>query len=313
MKWQDKRFYSLNFYLRELFNEKVFKLSVDGGFTCPNRDGKIATNGCIFCSKEGSGEFAASRNLNIQDQIQQQIDLLKEKWPKGKCIVYFQNFTNTYDSKDILLEKYSSAIKFENIVGLAIATRADCINEDVISVLKEISKKTFIWIEIGLQSIHEKSANFVRRGYSLDVFEKALTLLNNANIPVVVHTILGLPTESKKDILSTMDYLSQKNIKGIKMHLLHILKNTDLYDYYKNNPFDLPNKDEYVNLIVESLEHLSPDIVIHRMTGDGNKSDLIAPLWSLNKRDILNKIDKKLKEKDTYQGKYFLSKIKKQG
>jgi radical SAM protein (TIGR01212 family) len=303
--WYDKRFHSLNYALREHFDCKIIKLSIDGGFTCPNRDGSIAKNGCIFCSEQGSGEFASSSSLSIENQIEEQISLLSTKWPNAKYIAYFQNFTSTYGSVEYLKKIYDSALSCNNVVGLAIATRPDCLSIEVLNLLAEFNKKTFLWIELGLQSIHKSSADFIRRGYSLDVFDNAVNNLNERNIKSVVHIISNLPTESKEDYYSTLKYLNKKPIWGVKIHMLHILKNTDLEKYYLQNPFSLMNQDDYINLIVHSLEILRPDIVIHRITGDGKKEDLIAPRWTLNKRAVLNGVDKLLKSSDSYQGKLY--------
>lgn len=300
MLQKDKRYYSLNYALKEQFSQKIIKLSLDGGFTCPTRDGKIDTRGCIFCSQKGSGEFTTFDN-DIQKQIQNQIKLLSNKWQNCKYIAYFQNFSATYKSKEQLKNLYSKALSNKDVVGLAIATRADCLDNEVLEVLDEFNKKTFLFIELGLQSIHEDTAKFIRRGYSLDVFEEALKKLNNLNIKTVIHTIVGLPTENKEKILKTYKYLNTKNIWGIKISQLNILKNTDLEKYYEDNKFYLMSADEYISFVCDIIEHLRDDIVIHRLTGDGLKEDLIMPKWILNKRYILNGIDKELKKRDSYQ------------
>jgi len=302
MNWYDKRFHSLNYELRKTFKEKVFKLSLDGGFTCPNRDGKIGTKGCLFCNERGSGDFTGSRNNSISTQIIEQKNLLSTKWPNGKYIAYFQNFTNTYASVELLKSKYYEALSNSNIVGLAIATRPDCLSYDVLELLNEINNKTYLWIELGLQTINEDSALLIRRGYNNTVFEHALNELRLRNINVVVHTILGLPYETTNDMFNTINYIAHSDIQGIKFHLLHILYNTDLYDFYMSNKFKLLSQDEYINLIVDFLELLPPNIVIHRTTGDAPKNSLFAPLWSANKRAVLNGIDKELKNRNSYQG-----------
>lgn len=305
--WYDKRFHSLNYELKERFNEKIIKLSIDGGFTCPNRDGTIGHNGCIFCSDMGSGDFAGSRTLSIKSQIDSQIKQLHNKWPNAKYIAYFQNFTSTYDSVENLRLKYEEALQCENIVGIAIATRPDCLNDEILDLISELNKKTFLWIELGLQSIHKFSADFIRRGYELDVFTNSLSNLNKRNIKTVAHVIINLPNESLSQILETINFLNESCIWGIKLHMFHVLKNTDLYESYKLHPFILMPKDKYIETIVKCLENLNPNIIIHRMTGDGKKSDLIAPLWSLDKRSVLNGIDKYLAKNNTFQGKYFQS------
>lgn len=302
MMWNDKAFHSLNYELKKVFKEKIIKLSIDGNFTCPNRDGKISTDGCIFCSESGSGDFTSGRHLSISEQIQKQKDMLSSKWANGKYIAYFQNFTSTYDTIDSLKKKYEEALLCEDIVGIAIATRPDCIDSEILEYLSELNNKTFLWIELGLQSIHEKSSSFIRRGYELEVFETTFTALKNRDIKTVVHLISNLPTESEEDFLESVKYISKLKPWGVKIHLLHILKNTDLYNYYLNNPFNFMTADEYIAFICKSLSLLHPDIVIHRLTGDGKKEDLVAPTWPLNKRYVLNGIDKYLKENKLFQG-----------
>ncbi|MEJ8553323.1 TIGR01212 family radical SAM protein [Tepidibacter sp. Z1-5] len=308
MRWFDKRYHSLNFELREIFNEKIFKLSLDGGFTCPNRDGKIGFNGCIFCSDRGSGEYASNRVLSIDKQIEDQINLLSNKWPNGKYIAYFQNFTNTYADVDVLRNKYEAAINCDDIVGIAIATRPDCLDDDVIQLLSELSKKTYLWIELGLQTVHDESAGFLRRGYPFSLFEEKVKKLRSYNINVVTHLILGIPNETKEMIFESISKISSMDIQGVKLHLLHIIKGTDLEKYYNSTKFNLLEKEEYIHLICDILERLNPDITIHRLTGDGSRDTLIEPWWSLDKRSILNGIDKELSIRNSYQGKYYLSK-----
>ncbi|WP_242967932.1 TIGR01212 family radical SAM protein [Tepidibacter mesophilus] len=306
MNWFDKRYHSLNFELRKIFNEKIFKLSLDGGFTCPNRDGKIGFNGCIFCSDTGSGEYASNRVLTIDKQIKEQINLLSNKWPNGKYIAYFQNFTNTYADVDVLRKKYESAINCDDIVGIAIATRPDCLDDDVIQLLSDLSKKTYLWIELGLQTVHNQSAEFLRRGYPFSLFEEKVKTLRSYNINVVTHLILGIPNETKEMIFESISKISRMDIQGVKLHLLHIIKGTDLERYYNSTKFNLLEKDEYINLVCDILERLNPNITIHRLTGDGSKDTLIGPWWSLDKRSILNGIDKELSIRNSYQGKYYL-------
>lgn len=305
MRWLDKRYNSLNYQLRTVFGEKTFKLSLDGGFTCPNRDGTISTKGCIFCGEKGSGEYAGNRIDSISIQMNNQKSLLAEKWSKGKYIAYFQNFTNTYSTVEDLNNKYEEALKYKNVVGLAIGTRADCLDDEIIDLLSTISKKTYLWLEIGLQTTHDKSVDFIRRGYKFKIFKDVLQKLRANNINVVVHLIFGIPGESKDDVLNTIKTISNMDIQGVKIHLLHVLKDSDLYDYYLKSNFKLLTKDEYINLVCDAIELLNPKITIHRLTGDGSKDTLIAPNWSLNKRDILNQIDKELRQRDSYQGKYF--------
>lgn len=303
--WNDKRYHTLDYELKKVFGEKAIKLSIDGSFTCPNRDGTIGSRGCIFCSERGSGDFNSDRNVSITNQIKEQKQIMSRKWKSNTYIAYFQSYTNTYDSVENLRKKFYEALGCENIRGLAIATRPDCINEQVLGLLDELNSKTFLWIELGLQSIHNETAGFIRRGYNSEQFEKAYELLKSKNIRMVVHLIVGLPTESKEQYLETVKYISKKEVWGIKLHMLHVLKNTDLADYYDKNNFKILSRDEYINIVCDSLELLNQSTVIHRLTGDGKKSELIEPLWTLDKLKVLSDIDKELKSRDSYQGKNF--------
>lgn len=288
------KYYSLNNYLRNTFGDKVYKLSLDGGFTCPNRDGTIDTRGCIFCSEGGSGDFAESSLLSITEQIEQGKKRVENKIKSDKYIAYFQAFTNTYATVEILRQKFFEAIRHKDIVALSIATRPDCLDDNILSLLDEINKIKPVFVELGLQTIHEKSAEYIRRGYPLSVYDEAVKKLKSISINIVVHVILGLPNESKTDMLETVSYVCKSGIDGIKLQLLHILKNTDLADeYYRGNVKTL-ELDEYIDIIKACVEIIPSDIVIHRLTGDGAKKDLIAPLWSADKKNVLNKINKAL-------------------
>ncbi|MBU5438760.1 TIGR01212 family radical SAM protein [Tissierella sp. MSJ-40] len=304
--WGDKRYHTLNYELRKIFGQKVMKLSLDGGFTCPNRDGTLGTKGCIFCGEEGSGEFAGSRCLSIKEQIEEQIKLLSRKWDTNRYIAYFQNFTNTYSTCEELRNIYFEAIEESGVVGLAIATRPDCLGEDVLDLLSELNEKTFLWIELGLQTIHEKSAKFIRRGYPLSTYDEAIEKLKKRNIRVVTHLIFGLPNESHNDILKSIRYVAKTNTWGVKFHLLYIQKGTDLYEYYLNNPFSLMDKDEYISLVIDGLELLPKEMIVHRVTGDGKKELLYEPKWSLDKLKVLSGIDNELKIRGSYQGKKYM-------
>lgn len=305
MNWNNKRYHNLDYELKKIFGEKTIKLSINGGFTCPNRDGTAGEKGCIFCSEKGSGEFAGDVDSSISRQIEDQINYLSKKWKTSSYIAYFQSYTNTYDTVQNLEKKYSEALSCENIKGLAIATRPDCIDENIAKLLSELNKKTYLWIELGLQTIHNSTAKDIRRGYSLDVFDEALNLLNKYNIKTVVHLILGLPGESKTQILESIRYIADKKIWGVKLHLLHILKNTDLEKLYQKTNFKILSQEEYVNLVCDCIELLPDDIVIHRITGDGKRSELVSPSWSLNKKQVLNDIDYELLRRNTYQGKMY--------
>ena len=285
------KYYSLNNYLKDTFGCKVYKISLDAGFTCPNRDGTIGTQGCVFCSAGGSGDFAQSSRLTITQQIEKGKELVSSKIKSGKYIAYFQAYTNTYAPVNILREKYYEALNHKDIVALSIATRPDCLDEDVINLLDEINKIKPVFVELGLQTIHEKTAEYIRRGYTLDIYDKAVKDLKGIGVNVVVHVILGLPNETKVDMLETVKYVCQSRIDGIKLQLLHVLKNTDLERDYLDGKFNVLEFDEYIDLIKDCLEIIPDNIVIHRLTGDGAKKDLIAPLWSADKKRVLNAIN----------------------
>lgn len=287
---------SFNKYLKDKFGQKVYKISLDGGFTCPNRDGKIDTRGCIFCSKGGSGDFAQGRNLSIAEQIESGKKRVEKKIKSGKYIAYFQAFTNTYAPVKILRAKYSEAINHPDIVALSIATRPDCLGDDVIELLDEMNKIKPVFVELGLQTIHSDSAKYIRRGYSLEVYNEAVKKLKSISVNIVVHIILGLPNESEEDMLESVKYVCQSQIDGIKLQLLHIIAGTDLAKDYEKGLFKTLEFDEYVELIAKCVAIIPKNIVIHRLTGDGAKKDLIAPLWSADKKRVLNAINKALRE-----------------
>lgn len=287
---------SFNKYLKDKFGQKVYKISLDGGFTCPNRDGKTGTRGCIFCSKGGSGDFAESREMSITEQIENGKKKVEKKIKSGKYIAYFQAFTNTYAPVEMLRQKYEEAINHPDIVALSIATRPDCLGDDVLRLLDEMNKIKPVFVELGLQTIHQKSAKYIRRGYDLSVYDKAVRDLKKIGVNVVVHVILGLPNESENDMLETDKYVCESGANGIKLQLLHVIDGTDLAKDYKKGLFKTLEFDEYVNLIVKCVKIIPKDIVIHRLTGDGAKKDLIAPLWSADKKRVLNAINKALRE-----------------
>lgn len=303
--WNDKPYHSLDYELKKLFGEKVYRLTLNGNMTCPNRDGAISRGGCIFCSSGGSGEFAASPTLSIREQIEAGKLLLSAKRPVQKYIAYFQAFTNTYGPLEYLRSIFTEAISHPEIVVLSIATRPDCLPPEVIDLLAELNRIKPVWVELGLQTIHEDTAAFIRRGYPLPVFEDAVRQLRNHGIQVITHVILGLPGEDRERMLQTVRYLNSQDIQGIKLHLLHILKGTDLALYYKAHPFPIFTLEQYVQMILDCVEILRPDIVIHRLTGDGPKDLLIAPLWSSSKRHVLNTIHREFRLQHTWQGKYY--------
>lgn len=289
---------SFNKYLKDKFGQKVYKISLDGGFTCPNRDGKTGTRGCIFCSKGGSGDFAENRDMSITEQIESGKKKVEKKIKSGKYIAYFQAFTNTYAPVETLRQKYEEAINHPDIVALSIATRPDCLGDDVLRLLDEMNKIKPVFVELGLQTIHKKSAKYIRRGYDLSVYDKAVRDLKKIGVNVVVHVILGLPNESENDMLETVKYVCESGANGIKLQLLHVIDGTDLAKDYEKGLFKTLEFDEYVNLIVKCVKIIPKDIVIHRLTGDGAKKDLIAPLWSADKKRVLNAINKALREAD---------------
>ena len=297
------RYYSLNQYLKYTYGEKLYKVSLDAGMTCPNRDGTLGSRGCIFCSAGGSGDFAADRNLSVTAQIEQGKAQAAGKYSGNSYIAYFQDYTNTYAPVSRLREIFSEAIRHPDIRILDIATRPDCLGTDVLGLLGELNRVKPVWVELVLQTIHPETAAFIRRGYGLSVFEEAVRRLRMRGILVVVHTILGLPGESTEQQLATVRYLNTLDIQGVKFQLLHILKHTDLAAYYEEHPFHLPDMEEYFEMLGKCLCALRRDIVVHRLTGDGPKPLLIAPLWTGNKRHVLNRFQAYLKDQDIWQGK----------
>lgn len=306
--WGDKPYYSLNHFLRNKFGEKVFKVSLDAGFSCPNRDGTISSGGCIFCSERGSGDFAGCRDFSITKQFEDIKAMMSKKWQSKKYIAYFQAYTNTYGSVELLRSKYQEAIEQEGVVALAIATRPDCLSPEIIELLREFNERIYVWVELGLQTADDRVAKIINRGYKLEVFDRALSDLREAGLDVVVHTIFGLPEENKEDMLNTIRYISKKDIQGIKIHLLHLMENTPLKKLYELGRLSFMTMDEYVDVVCQAIKLLRDDIVIHRLTGDAPRSLLIGPMWSLKKWEILNAIDKKLIENQWYQGLDFSTK-----
>ncbi len=305
IKTNNDRFYSLNNYLKEKFGRKIYKVSLDGGFTCPNRDGKISAMGCLFCSDRGSGEFTGERGHSITEQINEQLEFIKAKNNSGEVIAYFQNFTNTYAPVEYLRKIYYEALSHEKIIGIAVATRPDCLGDDVLELLSEINEKFFLWIELGLQTAKDNIAGVINRGYKTECYIEVCEKLNKRNIKFVTHMIVGLPHEEKQDLFDTVSLINQVHSWGIKIHLLYMLKGSRLEKYYHEYNFKIYERDEYTDIAVQLIEKLNPEIVIHRLTGDAKKEDLFMPLWSADKRAVLNEIQKKLKIKNTYQGKEF--------
>lgn len=300
---QGRYFYSANDFFRQKFGEKIIKLALDGGFTCPNRDGTLSHDGCIFCSNAGSGDFAGSRHLSISRQYEQMKELMAEKWGTDKkYMAYFQAFTNTYAPIEKLKQLYYDAIGLDNVAALSVATRPDCIDDNVINLLKEISQKVYVCVELGLQTCKEETVQLINRCYDNRVYEDTVKKLNNAGIDTVTHIILGLPGETYSDMLESALYACNCGTKGIKLQLLHVLRNTTLAQMYSKGLFDVLTQEEYINYVVNIIERIPPQIVIHRITGDGAAKELIAPRWSLNKRSTLNGISKEFSKRKTYQG-----------
>ncbi len=306
MRWGEKRYYSLDYYLKQTFGEKLYKISLDGGMTCPNRDGTLGTRGCIFCSAGGSGDFAGDRRLSIREQLSVGKAALQKKYTGSSYIAYFQAFTNTYAPVPYLRRMFTEAISDADVKVLSIATRPDCLSAEILDLLEELNKIKPVWVELGLQTIHKETADYIRRGYDLDVFEKAVYDLKGKNIDVIVHTILCLPCESVEMMTETISYLNALPIDGIKLQLLHVLKGTDLALDYAENKFSLPAMNEYVELVGNMISHVRPGVVIHRLTGDGPSDILLAPLWTTGKLVTLNKIQQHLKQADIWQGKDYI-------
>lgn len=295
-------FYSASDYYKEIFGEKLIKLAIDGGFTCPNRDGTLSDKGCIFCSYSGSGDFAGSRNLGISEQYLQMREKMSAKWPRGKYMMYFQAYTNTYGPVEKLERLYNEAISCDDVVALSVATRPDCINEDIVKLLHNISKKVYVCVELGLQTSREESVKLINRCYENNAYKGAVMLLNKYCIDTITHIILGLPHENFDDMKRSVDYAVYCGTKGIKLQLLHIIRGTALYDYYKESPFKIFTLEEYVDTVVNIIERIPQNIVVHRITGDANKAELFEPWWSLDKRKVLNSISREFIRRNSFQG-----------
>ena len=298
----NKRYHTLDYFYRHKFGCKVFKISLNGGFTCPNIDGTVGTRGCIYCSRLGSGEFAGKSCDDLVKQFNDIKNVMNNKW-SGKYIGYFQARTNTYAPVSVLKEKYETILGMDGVVGLSIATRPDSISDECLDYLTDLNKRTFLTVELGLQSIHEVTTKLINRCHTLDCFVDMVNKLRERNINVVVHIINGLPYETHDMMIDTVKFINKLDIQGVKIHMLHIVRNTDLAKMYEENPFHVLTRDEYVNIVCDQLELLRPEIVINRITGDPKKEDLIEPSWLLKKFCVLNEIDKELVRRDSYQGK----------
>lgn len=298
----NKRYYTLDYFYKHKFNSKVFKVSLNAGFTCPNKDGKVGFGGCIYCSKTGSGEYAGDIKKDLVTQFNEVKEMMLKKWPKAKYIGYFQANTNTYASLDKLKQKYETILNLDNVVGLNIATRPDSITDECLDYLEELSKRTYLTIELGLQTIHESTSKLINRCHTLKCFEDMVKKLRKRNINIVVHIINGLPYETKEMMIDTVKYLSNLDIQGIKIHMLSILRDTKLEEIYKTQKFKLISREEYIDIVCCQLEQLREDIVVNRITGDPKISDLIEPDWLIRKVTILNDIDKEMVRRNIYQG-----------
>lgn len=298
----NKRYHTWNYHLRNKFSGKVFKVSLDGGFTCPNIDGTKGTGGCIYCSSAGSGDFAGSREMPIEKQFETVKNKLHKKWENAKYIAYFQAFTNTYAPLCVLREKYERALKINGVVGLSIATRADCLEDDVVSYLSELSKRTYLTVELGLQTVFDSTARLINRGHTFEEFLYGYNKLRNNGINVCVHIINGLPGETKDMMMKTARTVAELSPHSVKIHLLHILKNTAAAKMYQNGEFSTMSMDEYVKIVCGQLALFPSETIIQRVTGDGAKSELVAPLWSLKKFVVMDAIDKYMFEHNLYQG-----------
>ncbi len=285
---------TVNEYCRQQFGQKLYKLSLDGGMTCPNRDGMLDTRGCIFCSAGGSGDFTPNRNKPIEEQINEAKEKVSAKYKGDKYIAYFQAYTNTYAPIETLRQIFMPVISRDDIAVLSIATRPDCLSDEVLALLDELNQIKPVWVELGLQTIHEKTADYIRRGYRLAIYDKAIKDLNAIGIHTITHIILGLPGETKEDMLASVRHVVLQKSKGIKLQLLHVLKNTDLAKDYQNGLFNTMEFEEYVDLVAECVKLLPTDMVVHRLTGDGPKSLLVAPIWSADKKRVLNALHKKM-------------------
>ena len=298
----NKRYHTLDYFYKTKFNTKVFKVSLNAGFSCPNIDGTVGYGGCIYCSKSGSGEFAGDVKDSIEKKFKTIKEMMHHKWKDGKYIAYFQARTNTYAPVEKLKEIYEPVLKFDNVIGINIATRPDSITDECLDYLEDLNKRTYLTIELGLQTVNEKTSKLINRCHSLDCFEKMVKRLRSKNINVVVHIINGLPYETKEDMLNTVKYLNNLDIQGIKIHMLSIIKDTPLAELYEKEHFHVLTKEEYIDIIVNQLELLRPEIVIHRITGDPDPKELIEPTWLIKKFCVLNDIDKEMVRRDTYQG-----------
>ncbi|WP_025163116.1 TIGR01212 family radical SAM protein [Paraclostridium bifermentans] len=300
--FDNKRYHTWNYYLRSNFGEKVFKVSINAGFSCPNIDGTVAYGGCTYCSKQGSGDFAGNPNDNLIKQFEDIKEMMHKKWHNAKYIGYFQAFTNTHAPVSVLKEKYETILNLDDVIGLSISTRPDCLPDDVLEYLSELNKKTNLWVELGLQTIHDETSKIINRGHDYNTFLEGVEKLKRHNIKTVVHIINGLPGEDYNMMMETAKAVADLGVHGIKIHLLHVLKETPMENMLKKGMFNLMEKDDYINLVCDQLEIIPPEMVVHRLTGDGKRDEIVGPMWSLKKWEVLNAIDDTMRERDSYQG-----------
>lgn len=303
--WGDKRFYSLDYFYRRKFGSKVARVAVDGGFTCPNRDGTVSYGGCVFCGTAGAGDFCAEKSLPILQQINIQKSILQNKWKELKIIPYFQSFTNTYAPVDVLRRKYEEALSVDDCVGLSVATRADCLCEDVLNLLDEINKRTFLQVELGLQTVNDVTAQKINRGYPLEVFTNSVRELQKRGIETVAHLIVGLPGETVEDNLNAVRYISEMKINGVKIQVLYLLQDAPLMKWFAQGKVRFLERFEYIDIVAQMLSYLSPDVVVHRLTGDPPWKSVVEPKWTTDKKQVLNQINQHLKVKNLYQGCFY--------
>lgn len=303
--FDEKRYHTWNYHLRNKFGKKIFKVALEGGFDCPNRDGTVAFGGCTFCSAAGSGDFAGDRIDPIPVQFEKIKNKMHEKWQDGEYIAYFQAFTNTHAPLEVLKEKYEAALAIPGVVGLSIATRPDCLPDDVVEYLAELNERTYLWVELGLQTVHEKTSNIINRAHDMQCYYDGVAKLRKHNINICTHIINGLPLEDYDMMMETARVVSQMDVQGIKIHLLHLLKGTPMIKQYEKGMLEFMDQETYVKLVADQLEILPEEMIIHRITGDGPIDLMIGPMWSVNKWEVLNGIDDELKKRDSYQGKYF--------
>lgn len=303
--FDEKRYHTWNYHLRNKFGKKIFKVALEGGFDCPNRDGTVAFGGCTFCSAAGSGDFAGNRVDPIPVQFEKIKTKMHEKWQDGEYIAYFQAFTNTHAPLDVLKEKYEAALSIPGVVGLSIATRPDCLPDDVVEYLAELNERTYLWVELGLQTVHEKTSNIINRAHDMQCYYNGVAKLRKHNINICTHIINGLPLEDYDMMMETARVVSKMDVQGIKIHLLHLLKGTPMVKQYEKGMLEFMDQETYVKLVADQLEILPEEMIIHRITGDGPIDLMIGPMWSVNKWEVLNGIDDELKRRNSYQGKYF--------